>query len=63
MSGRQGPYVSKDAWQQPTARFEGETTMHHDYRKYAQPPSDLRQVCGFLLVLWFPSPIKLTAMI
>jgi hypothetical protein len=38
MSGRQGPYVSKDAWQQPTARFEGETTMHHDYRKYAQPP-------------------------
>ena len=25
--------------------------------------SDLRQVCGFLWVLWFPPPIKLTAMI
>jgi hypothetical protein len=25
--------------------------------------SDLRQVSGFLRVLWFPSPIKLTAMI
>lgn len=38
MSGRQGPYVSKDAWSQPTARFEGESTMNHDYRKYQQPP-------------------------
>jgi len=25
--------------------------------------SDLRQVCGFLWVLWFPPPIKLTATI
>ena len=25
--------------------------------------SDLQQVCGFLQVLWFPPPIKLTAMI
>ena len=25
--------------------------------------SDLRQVCGFIRVLWFPLPIKLTAMI
>ena len=25
--------------------------------------SDLRQVCGFLWVLWFPPEIKLTAMI
>ena len=25
--------------------------------------SDLRQVSGFLLVLWFPPPIKLTVMI
>jgi hypothetical protein len=25
--------------------------------------SDLRQVGGFLLIFWFPSPIKLTAMI
>jgi len=25
--------------------------------------SDLRQVSGFLWVLWFPQPIKLTAMI
>ena len=38
MAGRQGPYVSKDAWVQPTARFEGESTMNHDYRKYSQAP-------------------------
>ena len=25
--------------------------------------SDLRQVCGFLQVLWFPPPLKLTATI
>jgi hypothetical protein len=25
--------------------------------------SDLRQVSGFLQVIWFPPPIKLTAMI
>jgi hypothetical protein len=25
--------------------------------------SDLRQVCGFLQILWFPLPIKLTATI
>jgi hypothetical protein len=25
--------------------------------------SDLRQVCGFFRVLWFPPPIKLTTMI
>ncbi|CAC5382555.1 unnamed protein product [Mytilus coruscus] len=32
MSGRPGPYVRKDEWVQPIARFEGETTMNHDYR-------------------------------
>jgi hypothetical protein len=25
--------------------------------------SDLRHVCGFLQILWFPPPIKLTATI
>ncbi|XP_052100189.1 stabilizer of axonemal microtubules 2-like [Mytilus californianus] len=38
MCGRHGPFISKDPWVQPIARFEGETTMNHDYRKYAQPP-------------------------
>jgi hypothetical protein len=25
--------------------------------------SDLQQVCGFLWILWFPTPIKVTTMI
>jgi hypothetical protein len=28
-----------------------------------QVVSDVRQVCGFIRVLWYPLPIKLTAMI
>jgi hypothetical protein len=34
--------------------------VQHNVIKFA---SDLRQVGGFLRVLWFPPPIKLTAMI
>ena len=35
-------------------------SMHHYMLKFV---SDLRQVCGFLRVLRFPLPIKLTTMI
>ena len=34
MSGRMGPYVAQDAWQPPNQPFEGQSTMHHDFRKY-----------------------------
>lgn len=33
---KQEPYGTRDSWVAPTQRFEGESTMHHDYRKYNQ---------------------------
>lgn len=37
MSGRVGPATNVDAWVPPNAKFEGESTMHHDYMQHAQP--------------------------
>ncbi|XP_033751105.1 stabilizer of axonemal microtubules 1-like isoform X2 [Pecten maximus] len=37
LSGRVGPVSNTDAWERPNARFEGESTMHHDYMQHAQP--------------------------
>jgi hypothetical protein len=51
------------------ASFDGEDTMgtwskpSHFQHYVIKFDSDLRQVSGFLLVLRFPPPIKLTAML
>lgn len=35
-ASRQQPFGMRDSWQPPVQRFEGESTMHHDYQKYNQ---------------------------
>lgn len=37
MSGRTGPVMNSDAWDPPNAKFEGQSTMHHDYPQHLQP--------------------------
>ncbi|XP_021362727.1 stabilizer of axonemal microtubules 1-like isoform X1 [Mizuhopecten yessoensis] len=41
MSGRTGPVMNADAWEPPNAKFEGESTMHHDYMQHIQPRRNL----------------------